>query len=184
MAKDKKESAWTKQYSTWWLIPIIFGSCVYALSLPSQEEEAKKRASLVIKTDQPIILGDVQYTVHGFRFRNRIGRGMVAEKPASGAVFVVVDYSVKNVSNSSFTLWGNDMTLMDGKGRRYKESSKASLTLAAEQKQQWLTMQLDPGIEERVKKVFQMPKPVAQLSMELSGRGLLADTARGAWSLE
>jgi hypothetical protein len=124
----------------------------------SKSELKKPRNS---KTDyslgQEFVLGDYKYVVLRFQTFSKIGKFMVA-KASANASFVVVEYTIENMSNESKTVLSDDFKLKDTSDRTYKPSSDANTALLEDEDKDFLLSELQPGIPKKMKQAFEIPQ--------------------------
>lgn len=110
-------------------------------------------------TGDRITLGDYAYTVHGYRTASTIGDpdvwGVAADE---GATFVIVDYTIENLTNETQTVMSDDLMLRDARGRKFSSSSDATTALLTDDGQDFLLSELQPGLPKRIKTAFTVPR--------------------------
>ncbi len=86
------------------------------------EETTAEEVSELVETATPlgetVTAGDVSWTVDEARRESELTKDTPPPKPRSGN-FVVVTFTVENVSEEPFTLSAGEMTIIDNEGRRF-----------------------------------------------------------------
>ena len=110
---------------------------------------------------QSVRLGDFSYTVDKVYAQKTIGDtsefGM-GETASKGAIFVIVDFTIENMSNESATVMTDDFILVDARGRKFSTSSDATTALAFATDQDWILTELQPGLPAEQKTAFMIPE--------------------------
>jgi len=112
--------------------------------------EAKDRA----KIGESFRLGNFSYTIAGASMTTLIGDTY----PTSGAVFVVVNYSIRNESNKTRTAMTNDFVLKDAESREFSPSANANTALSMTgQVDDFILTELQPGLTKQSMVAFEIP---------------------------
>lgn len=103
-------------------------------------------------------LGDYQYQVTNVSTRSIIGGPYINERASDGAVFVVVSYSIENLTTESQTVASDDTELIDARGRTFTPSSAANTALLTEDGKDFILSELQPGLPRYMKTAFELPR--------------------------
>lgn len=135
-------------------------------SLPRSSESSSARSSqeeaieeeVVFKIGDRVTLGDYAYTVHRYYSATTIGDpNWGGESAGAGAVFIVIDYTIENLTSESQMVLSNDFKLIDSKERKFSSSSDATTALLMEEDQDMFMSELQPGLPLRTKTAFKVP---------------------------
>lgn len=131
-----------------------------------------------VRIGQAFTLGKFRYVITGRQTTQFIGNQFVNKRPGPGATFLIVSYTIENVSNETATSMTGDFQLIDSQGRKFTPSSNAETALAmTEENQDWLLSQLQPGVPKAAKQVFEVPLASVQapgLKLVVPEKGLFA----------
>jgi hypothetical protein len=123
----------------------------------------------------PIDLGGFRYTIERITPVNEVGENRFTRRKATpGAKFIVVLYSVENTGNETSAVIANDLIIRDTKGRTFRRSSDATMSVAAEAGIDLLLAELQPGIPRKQVSVFEVPEgELKRLDLVIPEKGLL-----------
>ncbi len=133
--------------------------------------------STVFAVGDRVELGDYAYTIHQLGTATVIGNPKFGgEKAGQGATFVIVEYTIENLTNESQTVLSDDLKLLDSKGRKFDTSSRATTALLAEEGQDFLLSELQPGLPKRTKTAFLVPQDATsgELKIVIPEKGLFS----------
>ncbi|MFB7142408.1 DUF4352 domain-containing protein [Gottfriedia sp. NPDC056225] len=125
------------------------------------------------KSNKPLsntgVSSDVTIKVNGIESKNRIG-GAYTKEIAQG-VFKVVSLSITNGQKDAITLDANSFKLIDDKGREftYSTSGQTALEIADNSLSDFFLKQLNPGLTQNGKIVFDLPKDAKGLKLQARG---------------
>ncbi len=103
-------------------------------------------------------LGDYKYVVTQFQTRPFIGGSFQSENASSGATFVIIHYTIENLTNESQTVLSDDFKLQDFKGRTFSPSSDATTALMMESSDKdFILSEVQPGIVRAMQTAFEVP---------------------------
>lgn len=122
----------------------------------SSEEKEKPAEEKSAKVGDPLKVGDVVFTVHSKTTANNVG-GEFGED-AEGK-FLILDVSVKNEGKESITTDASFFKLKSG-DTTYEASSSAAVY--ANENAEFFLAQVNPGIENKGKVVFDVPADAAK----------------------
>jgi hypothetical protein len=91
-------------------------------------------------------------------------------RAAEGAVFVIVDYLVRNDGKQSENMWSNNFTILDAKDRQFKTSSEVETALepgSSKSRNNLFVTQLQPGVPRTLRAGFEIPKDALEQPLAL-----------------
>jgi hypothetical protein len=120
------------------------------------------------------VSSDVTITVNGVDTKSDVG-GQYANEKAQG-VFKIVNVSVTNNQKDAITLDANSFKLVDDKGRQftYSSSGQTALGMTDNTVVDFFLKQLNPGLTQTGKIVFDVPTDAKGLTMKARG-GMTGD---------
>lgn len=135
----------------------------------------KKNTPVIKQTEfqlnQPFSVDDIRYSFTRVDSKTAIGTNQYTKETASpGATFIIVYYTVENLSKETKTVLTSSFYLYDSKSRKFTSSSKGSTALSAENKgMDFLLSQLQPGVAKNSAIVYEIPLEARDLKIEISG---------------
>lgn len=162
------------------LATVVYSSLMYAVAtsepntvpttLPSEASttepatsKASKPAEKTAKVGDTVVDGSFAYTVKKVRTGVRHVGDSTFGETAQGQ-FVIVNVTVRNVGDEAVSFHTDDAYLFDDKGRRYDADTEANITIDYDN---WLE-EINPGNTMKGKIVFDIPKKVEPVSLELN----------------
>lgn len=127
------------------------------------------------------VLGNFAYKIEGHSSRRVIGDpSMWGAEADPGGIFVIVTFTIENVSNQSRTVLTDDFLLLDAEGRTFKTSAKATTALLRLDSQDFLVSQLQPGLPRQMHTAFLVPEGSVRgsLTVEIPEKGFARGKAR------
>lgn len=141
-------------------------------------EDPSPTPDATIAMGQEFKLGDFTYKVSKAFAVGGIERHFQsALRPAEGAVFVVVEYSIRNDGKESDNMWVSGFKIEDAKGRKFEPSSEVGTEIEMRSKRNdMFVKQLQPGITRNLKEGFEIPLESlsASLALKISERGFFS----------
>jgi len=139
-------------------------------SSTSKAKDSKVRGVQTEKPDgyrtwkgAPKNLGDYRYTVNEVYQTQSIGKNSyLTEKASPGATFVIVEYTIENITTQTATVLSNDMFVEDFDGKVFQPSSEGLTAYSMASGADLIISQLQPGIPRLQVAVFEMPAGAAQ----------------------
>jgi hypothetical protein len=140
---------------------------------PKEKEKDKgkgsspKEEAAAVAIGEPATAGDIQWTVTG---AERVGE-LIREGPTPKLTkteqgsFVTVDFDFTNNGDSSASLSGNSLTLIDSEGRESRHKSDASAYIPEERKV--LLESVNPGITRQGRVIFEVPPDSSGFQLQL-----------------
>ncbi|EMK2594049.1 DUF4352 domain-containing protein [Bacillus cereus] len=127
------------------------------------------------KSEQPKELSkegessNVKITVGGTETLESVGNEY-SNQPAQG-IFKVVEISITNNQKDAITINGNNFKLVDNQDREFKYSTQAQITydITNEHNSNFFLKQLNPGLTQTGKIVFDVPKEAQGLVLKARG---------------
>lgn len=123
-------------------------------------------------------LGNFTYTITKAFAVGGIERHFQATlRPAEGAVFVVVEYTIRNDGKSSDDMWVSGFKIQDPQGREFEPSSDVETEIDMRSKRDdAFVKQLHPGIARKLQEGFEIPTECLKqpLVLLVSERGFLS----------
>ena len=86
---------------------------------------------------------------------------------ALGAVFVIVGYDLTNDGKETETVMTDDFKVMDGEGRVFRSSSKATTAIAMLTDQDLLLTEVQPGLTREMLTAFEVAEDAARAGLTL-----------------
>lgn len=125
---------------------------------------------------EPVELGDFAYTIEQPETTTELGPNIASTEAGSGAVFVVVDYTVENLTNETKTALSADFELRDYQGRQFRSSSEAQTALTMSDDTDFILSELQPGLARDLTTAFQVPEDATDepLTLIIPEKGLMA----------
>ena len=123
--------------------------------------------------NQPVDVGDVRYTIISRRGQSAVGKRIffdfLGEKAAKGATYVIVTYTIENLTKKPIeTLLSDDLQLFDATGRQFLPSTSAETALmfsdglGSLQTKEMYQRELQPGVPYTKHNVFEVPLDAVQ----------------------
>ncbi|ABS23160.1 MULTISPECIES: DUF4352 domain-containing protein [Bacillus cereus group] len=177
---EKKKKAFYKKWWFWVIVVIIIAAAAggsgdkeesKATSNESKQEVKKNNS----KNDKPKELSkegessNVKISVGSVETLESVGNQYVNEK-AQG-IFKVVELSITNNQKDAITIDANSFKLVDDQDREFKYSTQAqtSFDVANGGKSDFFLKQLNPGLTQTGKIVFDVPKDAKGLVLKARG---------------
>jgi hypothetical protein len=136
----------------------------------------KKRSSRTANINDLIEVGPFELVVSSVNMRQFVGDAYFGSAPSEGAIYLVVDWKYKNVSNAPVGAFSfPSLKLMDFNNATYSFDAGASGSLATEgHTDSKIISDLNPGITSRDSKVFEvseeyLKKGIWKVVIEVSG---------------
>lgn len=110
---------------------------------------------------EPFKLGDFSYTVNSVSSRRSIGSGYTKESASEGATFLIVDFTIENLSNETKTVMTDDLKVVDAQSREFRPSSNANTALLmAGKSKDFLVSEVQPGLKRKMQTGFEVPASI------------------------
>lgn len=118
----------------------------------------------VFQLGERFTLGEFAYIVTGMSGTSKIGKNKYLRKEASeGALFIIVTYTIENMSNKTATVLADDFKIEDYKGRQFSPSSEVNTTLAMTGKNKDMFLsQIQPGLKREMMTGFEVPDDLVE----------------------
>jgi hypothetical protein len=154
------------------LVAVGIGALGYYLAVPrslasrlaANRDIADRTSSDSGTADKPyeigqyFVLGSLGYVVNSASRMRSIGNEFSAFSAGVGGSFVVVRYSITNLSNATVTVLRDDLRLVDSKNREFRPSSNAQAGLAISAKQiDFVFAEVQPGLVKEMATAFEVP---------------------------
>lgn len=125
----------------------------------STSTRSKKQKNKTYDMNEKITLGNFEYVVTKAELTSRIGRRFGREDSTTGALFLIISYTIENVGKKTDSVLTDDFHVIDGKGLTFTSSSRANtaLSMANKNKELFLT-QLQPGLKREMMTAFEVPE--------------------------
>ena len=120
-----------------------------------REGRAQNNAEQEAVIGSPIEVGHFIYTIDSFEFRQTIGSDF--SSTTADGIFLIVNLSVKNVSDRARTLSGSSFSVTDSSGVRYAHSTSGSTALMMAGYRTLFLDQFQPNINRTGVLVFEVP---------------------------
>ncbi|HDX9579836.1 TPA: DUF4352 domain-containing protein [Bacillus pseudomycoides] len=135
----------------------------------TKKTDAKQESSKPKELSKEGVSSDVKISVGGVETLESVGNEITKEQ-AQG-VFKVLEISVTNNQKDAITLDGNSFKLVDDKGREFTYSTNGQTALAIDNggKMDFFLKQLNPGLTQEGKIVFDIPKDAQGLVLKARG---------------
>jgi hypothetical protein len=131
-------------------------------------EDVSELAEAASPLGETVTAGDVSWTVTEARTSTELNKDTPPPKPRFGN-FVIVTYTVENVSEEPFTLSAGEMTIIDNEGRRFP--AEAALNSGYVPHDQNILFNekslLEPGATEEGEVNFELPVGASGLVLQL-----------------
>lgn len=123
----------------------------------TRNEQPKKQMYTI---GQRFQLGDFAYTVDEVGEHETIGdvEFGLGERAGKGGVFLVVAFTIENLTNETQTVLTDDFELVDTRGRKYRASADATTALALNSGQDWILAEIQPGLPADQLTAFEIPQ--------------------------
>ena len=124
-----------------------------------------------------VVLGDYAYTIHGHRTTRSIGDpDLFGAAAPQGATFLIVEYTIENLTNETQTVLADDFKLIDAQGRAFSSSSDATTALLSESGQDFILSELQPGIPKKTQTAFLVPNVATEgdLRVRIPEKGIFS----------
>ena len=147
------------------------------VSHSSQETSSSTTPDGQVGIGDEFTLGDYRYKISRTSDRSTVGNEFFKETASSGARFLIVNYTIENLTNESQTVMSDDFVLVDSKGRKFKPSSNANTALMTEDDDKdFILSELQPGIPRKMASVFEIPAGAlsGSLTLEIPKKGFLS----------
>ncbi len=136
-------------------------------------EETEPEDESVASVEEPVTVGDVQWTVIEAQQLDRIVSRMGSEEGS----FVVVDVALQNNSNQDVTLATPFMTLVDGEGREFEADQERNFTHLDPEKNMFVD-HIDPGSTKEGRVIFTVAPDSSEIMLKV-GEGRFASDETG-----
>ena len=128
----------------------------------------RRAERLRYEASQRFVLGRFQYEIDDIETRTRIGRSHFRVEPSSGARFILVEYSMRNVSPETVTILTDNLVLRDFRGREFRPSSEAGMALSmGDRNRDLFASDMQPGVASERGVVFEVPQASTQYPVNL-----------------
>lgn len=107
-------------------------------------------------------LGSFTYTVKNVQLAGAVGSGFSRKSASEGAMFVLVNFTIRNDSNETETVMTDDFRIIDAQGRQYQPSSDANTALIMSTGKDLGITELHPGLKKSMTTAFEMPEESAK----------------------
>jgi len=121
-----------------------------------QQQQTSQETEIESSIGKPIEIGHFVYTIESILFRKSVGNELV-EETADG-IYMLVNLSIKNISNETRTLDGSLFTATDKKGTKYDYSINASTALEMSGAKTLFLKECHPNITTKGVLVFEVPQ--------------------------
>lgn len=124
-----------------------------------------------------IELGDYAYVVENSRTESDLGPGFSRIEAGDGAAFIVIDYSIENLTNETQTALTGDFKLRDYQDREFQASSEAETALSMSDGSDFIVSELQPGLAREATTAFQVPEDVLEhpITLVIPEKGLMGN---------
>lgn len=112
-------------------------------------------------------LGQIEFRVQDLEVRESVGRGYSRERAASGASYVVAEYTALNRASQSLTVVGDSVVLLDSVGREFSPASGPTTAVAMSNDQDLFLSELQPGVIVGRTVVFEVPSRAVEAGVSL-----------------
>jgi hypothetical protein len=128
--------------------------------------------------NEPFVLEGVQFNVKKLTQKSEIGSAN--QKTTANGIFYILEVNIENKGNETKSTFGQNMQLIDNKGRKFSSSSQAEQYASLENLKSLSSQsQLQPGLPITGVKIFDLPKDASTLQVEISCCGFfMQKTAR------
>ncbi|MEA1911771.1 MAG: DUF4352 domain-containing protein [Spirochaetota bacterium] len=115
-------------------------------------------STITAKVNETVTTDDFEITVTSIKKLKKVGNEYFNSEPASGGIYVAIQYTYKNISNEPMTMWDTpDFYLYDSNDVKYKTDSGASGFYATElELNEKVLSELNPGISANGADVFEV----------------------------
>lgn len=119
-------------------------------------------------------LGDYAYVVDQPRTETALGPSVARTEAGDGAVFIVVDYTIENMTKETQTALTGDFKLRDYQDREFRASSEAETALAQSGDADFVVSELQPGLSREATTAFRVPEDVLEhpITLVIPEKGL------------
>lgn len=174
-----------KLYKRWWfwLVVVVIVIIVASNSgkkstptstAPSGSGTSTTAKSTVHKVGDTFQVGEYQITVSKLSTASSVGDPNGLNSKAQGQYYIV-DLTIKNLDKTASTVDSNLFKIKGPTGNEY--TSDTTGTMYDNDNASFFLQQLNPGVQETGKLVFDMPANLKGLTLELSGGFTSSDTA-------
>ena len=122
--------------------------------LPAAEETQKQEVESSL--GKPIEIGNFIYTIQSVSFRKSIGDEYFGE--TADGIYMLVNLSIRNISDETRTLDGSLFAVTDVNGTKYEFSTEASTALEMSGKKTLFLKECQPNITTKGCLVFEVPE--------------------------
>ena len=124
---------------------------------PSKEQQEEASSEEINSSiGKPIQIGYFIYTVQSISFRKTVGNEYV-EETADG-IYMLINLSIKNISDETRTLDGSLFAVTDQNGTKYEFSTNASTALELSGKKTLFLKECQPNITTKGVLIFEVPE--------------------------
>lgn len=146
---------------------------------PDQEQASEAPRDDLKKMGEEFKIGDFSFNIVKAVAAGGITRSYEQPlKAAAGAVFVIVDYVIRNDGTESEQMWISGFKIEDAKGRKFSTSSEVEteVEMHSKNRDDMFVKELHPGIARTLRAAFEIPKDLlAQpLVLIIPERGLFS----------
>lgn len=119
---------------------------------PQKSDESESRSCI----GETISVGHFAYTVNSIRYKKTVGDSYFNE--TADGIFLLINISIKNISDETRTIDSSCFTLVDDKGREYEYAIDASNVLEVNGSKSLFLKQCQPGISTKGTLIFEVPE--------------------------
>ena len=142
---------------------IAVSTTSYVETPPQQEQQktpSEKSESTKSETKsgrgQPLVAGHFIYTVQSFSFKKSVGDTYTGS--TADGIYLMVNLTIKNVSDRTRTIDGSSYTVTDQNGNQYEYSTEASTSLELMGRNTFFLRECQPNISTKGVLIFEVPK--------------------------
>jgi hypothetical protein len=105
---------------------------------------------------KPVQIGYFVYTIQSVSFRKSVGNEFMSE--TADGIYLLVNLTIKNISDETRTLDGSLFAVTDKNGTKYEHSTEASMTLEMSGSKTLFLKACQPNITTKGVLVFEVPE--------------------------
>lgn len=151
----------------------VQGDLLSAIGPPTFGEDGESTASRQ-STPQPVQnfrvryneefkLGDYSYKITSVQTTKAVGPEFRREKASDGAVYLLVNYFIRNEGKQTAETDANDFRLLDTEEREYSPDSRGTTAVSSD----FILRELHPGIFKKAVVAFEVPESVIRSAFRI-----------------
>jgi hypothetical protein len=116
-----------------------------------------------VRYNEEFKLGDYSYKITSVQTAKAVGPEFLREKASDGAVYLLVNYFIRNDGKQTAETDANDFRLLDTEEREYSPDSRGTTAVSSD----FILRELHPGIFKKAVVAFEVPESVMRSAFRI-----------------